>query len=65
MIERSAEARRELPLSHAVPKTLGAVGFRLWNSLRSWPSPLPPMIFSIDLTACQMPEDTDHGRGRR
>ena len=34
-----AEARCELPLSHTVPKTLGAVSITLWHPCGCGPSP--------------------------
>ena len=39
----AAEARSELPFSHPVPKSLGAVSVSLWSPMRGWPSPLPPL----------------------
>jgi hypothetical protein len=42
---RAAEARCELPFSHTVPKTLGAVSITLWCPSKrvSFPSVAPPL----------------------
>jgi hypothetical protein len=47
------EARREVHESRAVPMTLGAVSFRLWNPVKDRPAPPSPTEKSSAGNQCE------------